>query len=486
MAPSPSSARRTSKRSSPSISRQAVSLYKLKRTLLVIDDDRIFCSAVSDYLSSDTLEVITVHTAAACFEICSLKKIDIALLDQRLPDQEGHTLCPGILSHNEQTKIIFTTAYPSIDHAVNAIRAGAYDYLSKPFELEELDLSISRALRTLALENIEQLQHYRNNKEVGEHTFIGSNGGLAEVDRMLNLAAATEAPVLITGETGTGKNVAAKAIHYRGMGNAAPFVSINCAALPETLIEAELFGHEKGAFTGAASAKKGVFEMAEGGTLFLDEIGEMPVHLQSKLLGVLDDKNIRRLGGDSVRAVAVRIIAATSVDLEEAIRQKQFRGDLYYRLSVIKIHMPPLRERRGDIPLLCDYLVGKYAKKKTVELPSDEYEKLMSYDWPGNVRELRNIIERASILQQGQEMRPSVLISFRQRPNKDTNSLSSCAAPAAHAAAAPLRLDELEKQQIGTALEQFSWNYTKAAQALGISLSTLKRKIKSYGIAPSN
>jgi len=471
-----------SRRSQPSISRQAGRLHKLKRTVLVVDDDRIFCSAVSDYLRTDTVEVIVVHTAAACLETCSLEKIDVALLDQRLPDQEGHTLCPAILSRNDQTKIIFTTAYPSFDHAVKAIRAGAYDYLSKPFELEELQLSVNRALRTVDLENIEQLQHYQNDKEVGEHTFIGAEGGLSEVDRMLDLAAAVDAPVLITGETGTGKSVAAKAIHYRGRGKETPFAGINCAALPETLIEAELFGYEKGAFTGASSARKGVFEMAEGGTLFLDEIGDMPVHLQSKLLGVLDDKKIKRLGGDSVRGVDVRILAATSVDLEDAIRQKRFRGDLYYRLSVIKIQMPPLRERRSDIPRLCDYLIRKYAKGKTVNLPGGEYQRLKAYDWPGNVRELRNIIERAVILQRGPVIRPSELISAQQRPVKDENSITPCKATVSVSADSPLRLDDLEKQQIILALEQFSGNFTKAASALGISISTLKRRLKSYRI----
>lgn len=450
-------------------------MHKPKRTLLVIDDDRAFCQAIKDHLSSDTLEVLTAHHAATSLDIFLRSKIDIALLDQRLPDQEGHTLCPEILGSNEQTKIIFTTAYPSFEHAVRAIRAGAYDYLSKPFELEELELSVSRALRTLALENVEQLQHYRNHKEEGEHAFIGSNGCLAEVDRMLNLAAATDAPVLITGETGTGKNIAAKAIHYRGRGNAAPFVGVNCAALPETLIEAELFGHEKGAFTGAGTARKGVFEMAEGGTLFLDEIGEMPVHLQSKLLGVLDDKKIRRLGGDSVRAIDVRIIAATSMDLEAAMRHKQFRSDLYYRLGVIKIHMPPLRERRSDIPLLCDYLLRTFLKGKTATLPPGECEKLKNYDWPGNVRELKNIIERAAILQKGEEIRPSELLNTR--PGRDSAAATSGFAPAAPA---PQRLEDLEKLQISAALEQFFGNYTKAAQALGISISTLKRKMKSY------
>ncbi|MCP4720978.1 MAG: sigma-54-dependent Fis family transcriptional regulator, partial [Desulfobacteraceae bacterium] len=237
--------------------------------------------------------------------ICSKRTVDVVLLDQKLPDGKGVDLCKTILEHNDQVKIIFITAYPSFKNAISAIKAGAYDYLAKPFEVEELDLAVERALTTLSFERIEEIQTYRIDKEKEETILIGGYGGLSEVRRTAKMAASAEAPVLITGETGVGKNVVAKTIHYMSPAGKNALISINCAAIPESLIEAELFGFEKGAFTGAVSVKKGLFEMAEGGTIFLDEIGTLPIHIQSKLLGILDDKNLRRLGGKSVRPVNV-------------------------------------------------------------------------------------------------------------------------------------------------------------------------------------
>ena len=258
------------------------------RTFLVIDDDKVFCDAVKDYFSSKTVEVLTAHSGSGGLAVCSQRKVDVVLLDQKLPDVQGHTLCPSILKQNDQTKIVFITAYPSFDNAVEAIKLGAYDYLSKPFELEQLGLAIEKAFRTLDLETVEQFEKYRSQKESEEAVIIGGDGGLSEILQLVDLAASSEAPVLITGETGTGKDLVARTIHYRSPFRRAAFIEINCAAFPESLIEAELFGHEKGAFTGAVTSKKGVFEMAEGGTLLLNEIGEMPLNLQSKLLSVLE------------------------------------------------------------------------------------------------------------------------------------------------------------------------------------------------------
>jgi len=291
---------------------------KMRRMLLVIDDDRVFGEAVRDYLTSDTVEVLLAHKAKDGLTLCSLQKIDVVLLDQQLPDAEGHTLCPLILKYNDQTKIIFDTAYPSFDNAVKAIRSGAYDYLSKPFDLEELALAVKQAFRTLELEQVEQVQDYQRTRE-REDAVVVPGVGLADSMQLADIAASTNAPVLITGETGTGKTLVAKAIHYKGPTSNAPFISINCASLPESLIEAELFGYEKGAFTGAISARRGIFEMAEGGTLFLDEIGEIPLHLQAKLLSVIEDKRLRRIGSESLRPVNARIIAATSVKLEDTL-----------------------------------------------------------------------------------------------------------------------------------------------------------------------
>lgn len=447
--------------------------HNTTRKILIIDDDKVFCDAVKDYLTNGTAEVYTAHTGANGLDICSRGKVDVVVLDQKLPDGEGVVLCPSILGYNEQTKIIFVTAYPNFDNAVEAIKVGAYDYLSKPFELGELGLAISKALRALDLERIEQVQHYKNSRESEETVLIGSEGGFAETLRLVNLAASVEAPVLITGETGTGKNLIAKLIHYKGPSRGATFISINCATLPENLIEAELFGYEKGAFTGATTARKGIFEMAEGGTLFLDEIGAMPLPLQSRLLSVLEDKQIRRLGGESMRVIDVRVLAATNADIEELVRNKVFRKDLYYRLSVVRIHIPPLRERRQDISELCDFFIHKIAKARTVKLPESELDRLVDYNWPGNVRELRNILERSIILTKDAVLRPSELLGS----DIHVASFSPCQPPVLDDIPP---LEEVEREYIRSTLGKLSGNYTKTARALGISLSTLKRKIKRY------
>ncbi len=455
------------------------------KTLLVIDDDEIFCDVVNDYFAGKTVEVLLAHSGTQGIALCSQKKVDVVLLDQKLPDVEGHTLCPSILKHNDQTKIIFITAHPSFESAVKAIRSGAYDYLSKPFELEELNLAVEKAFRTIHLEKAEQIQNYKTDRDSEQTVIVGGNGGLAETMSMVDLAASVESPVLITGETGTGKNILAGAIHYRSSAQRAAFISINCAALPENLIEAELFGYEKGAFTGAVTARKGIFEMAEGGTLLLDEIGEIPLHLQSKLLSVLEEKKIRRLGGESIKPVEVRIIASTSLPLESMIGDS-FRKDLYYRLNVVRIHVPPLRERRGDIPELCEYLLRKMAGGNVVRIADSEIAKLKAYDWPGNVRELKNVLERAFILQKDPFLRPSEFLPVRSVNSKNSTDHPEPAEGSLPFSTLPadglIPLMEMEKNYIRHALGNLSHNYTQTAKSLGISLSTLKRKVKEYGL----
>lgn len=448
--------------------------HNVRKTLLIIDDEKVFCDTVKDFLGGETLEVLTANSGADGMDLCSRRNIDVVLLDQKLPDGEGHLLASAILEKNEQTKIIFITAFPSFENAVKAVRLGVHDYLSKPFDPEELRLSVENALRTLDLERVEQIQNYARKKEREEAVLVGDSGPFAEVLRLVESAAGTEAPVLITGETGTGKNVVAKAIHYHSNLSQGPFIGINCAALPESLIEAELFGYEKGAFTGAASAKKGLFEMAEGGTLFLDEIGEMPVNLQSKLLSVIEDKAVRRVGGTTTKPVNARIIAATNADLG-LVLGRNFRKDLYYRLSVIRIHIPPLRERREDVPPLCSSLLKQIAGNRKLELPDQEIEKLIQYDWPGNVRELKNVLERALFVQKGTELKPSRLL---EKP-----AVARPCAPSRDIDPTMIRtLEESEKELIRTALQRLSGNLTQTAKALGISLSTLKRKIREYGL----
>jgi DNA-binding NtrC family response regulator len=445
-----------------------------KATILIIDDDVTFCRAVTEFFRSRMFDTFSAHTGREGLEVCARNRIDVVLLDQKLPDGEGNTLCESILEQNEQSKIIFITGYPSYDNALKAIRAGAFDYLSKPVELQELDHAVERSLRTTDLEKVEQLERYRDGKVIEDTVLVGKSDAFEELSELIKLASSSDSPVLITGETGTGKNLVAKAIHYGGTPQSA-FVSINCAALPENLIEAELFGHEKGAFTGAEASRRGVFEMAEGGSLFLDEIGDMPFHLQSKLLSVLDEKRMRRLGGETYRPVDVRVIAATNADITEEIRGKKFREDLYYRLNVIRLHIPPLRERREDIPELCDYLSGKLDPGRTVEIPDSEISKLQEYDWPGNVRELRNILER-TVLLRGSVMPSELLgdpLDDRTRPEQRNTP----------AEGRLMTLDEVEKDSIRYALDKLSNNYARTARTLGISFSTLKRKIKKYGLA---
>jgi two-component system, NtrC family, response regulator AtoC len=446
-----------------------------RKTLLIIDDEKVFCSTVRDYLESDRLEVLTAHTGADGLAICAGRKIDIVLLDQKLPDGEGHSLAPAILDKNDQSKIIFITAYPSFENAVTAVRLGAHDYLSKPFDLEELKLTIDNTLRTLDLERVEQIQNYAREKDRETAVIVGGSGAFAGVLTLVDMAAEMDGPVLITGETGTGKNLVAKAIHYKSPFAGSAFVSINCAALPENLIEAELFGYEKGAFTGATGAKKGLFEIADGGTVFLDEIGDMPRHLQSKLLSVLEDKTLRRIGSTTVTPVNVRVIAATNAELESALG-KTFRKDLYYRLSVVRIHIPPLREHSGDITALCDYLLPKIARGRNVKLAECEVARLGQYDWPGNVRELRNILERALFLQQGSVLEPSLLLERQEGAN-------GCPTKTACTPGNGLKtIAEWEQQTIRHAVTTFSGNMSKSARALGISLSTLKRKLVEAGV----
>jgi DNA-binding NtrC family response regulator len=451
-------------------------MINIKRKILIIDDNDTFCESVRDLLNDNATDVLIANTGKDGLKICTDIKIDVVILDQKLPDAKGVSLCPSILAQNEQTKIIFVTAYPSFNNALDAIKFGAHGYLSKPFEMAELELTIKQAFRTQELEKTEQIQNYHDSKESEEIELISGQGVFDEIHKLIDLAAESDAPVLLTGETGTGKNVVARAIHYKSNLPKKLFLTTNCAAFPENLIEAELFGSEKGAFTGATSSRKGIFELAEGGTLVLDEIGSMPIHLQSKLLGVLEEKKIRRVGGESIKRINVRIIAACNNDMEEAIKNKTFRDDLYYRLSVIRIHIPPLRARKQDIPKLCEYFIGKMSRGTKTHLADSELNKLIEYEWPGNVRELKNVIERSLIIQRGQTLKPSLLLRSGHSssfPAVDNGSGSEYEVET---------LETIEKQCIGRALKKYNGNYSQTAKALGISLSTLKRKVKCYHI----
>jgi DNA-binding NtrC family response regulator len=442
-----------------------------QRQILIIDDDRELCLSLVDALCDAKTEVAHVQRGSEGVELCRQSVVDVVLLDQQLPDAEGVNLCPHILDANDSTKIVFMTAYPTFDNAVAALKMGASDYISKPFELEEVRLAVARAFRLQELERIEVVHRRRREHDLEGATLVGEDGGLAAVATLADLAAGSDAPVLITGETGTGKSLLARRIHYASRRSDMALVELNCAALPETLAESELFGHERGAFTGAAGAHRGVFEMADGGTVLLDEIGAMALPLQAKLLGVLDHLRVRRLGSERMRQVDVRVIAATNSDLETAVAQHVFRTDLYFRLGVIRIHLPPLRDHLSDLPELCRHVVRDICGWD-VELADGEFERLARYSWPGNVRELRSVLERSLIIHRGQTPAPSRLLpgaggsSGRPTPVKEPSQISPLA--------------DVERDHIARVLVELGGNLTRSAQALGIALSTLKRKIERY------
>lgn len=439
--------------------------------ILIIDDDRNFSLSIRDYLASRNLRVEVANTGGDGLRLAREKWFNLALLDENLPDAKGHLLCPELLKVNADLKIIFITAQPSFNHALQAIRAGAYDYLSKPFELGELDLSLANAARTLELEQEADIGRYAASRDQLSSQLVWASPAMAKLKSEVEMTADSGSPVLITGETGTGKNLLARHIHQRSSRRDGPFIVINCSAIPESLAEAELFGHEKGAFTGAVRTKKGVFELASGGTLVLDEIGDMPLLLQTRLLTVLDVSVIRRVGGESAIPVDVRLMATTNADLEQAVAAKRFRADLYYRLSVIRFLVPPLHQRKEDIPLLVRHFLKSFNRGDTA-LDPEELKALDQYGWPGNIRELRNIIERSLLLYREGKFRPSELIT----PNGQA-ALGSGEADAGPGVGL-LLLAELEKQHIMNALRKYGGNKSQAAKALGISLSTLKRKIK--------
>ena len=449
--------------------------------ILIIDDDVLFCDAVSMAEPDPAIRFFSAHTAAAGLTLCGQQQMDVVLLDQRLPDRRGAEICPEILAENQQTKIIFTTAYPDVDTAVQAVKTGAFDYLTKPFDIDQLMFSLKKAMRAAELEQVEEICTWKQNRQGEQTVFVGSSPAARRVREAAAMASGANAPVLLTGATGTGKSFLARCIHFQSQLGKRPFISINCGALPENLIESELFGHEQGAFTGATRQRRGIFEMADGGTLFLDEIGTLPVHLQVKLLGVLDDGCIQRLGSEKSKKVDVRVITATNLDLDEAVAQQTFRQDLIYRLSVLHIHLPPLQERLADIEELCELFLVGACRRDMAPLAPEELQSLQDYSWPGNIRELKNVIDRALILNRNGALRPGQLLSLCPgRPGKQDGAGGACTAEKSRGSAELRPLAEIERSYIYQVMQQVNDNQSQAAQILQISRSTLVRKLKRY------
>ncbi len=439
--------------------------------ILIVDDEQIVRESLANWLKEESYQVEAAENGPAALEKIRQSPFQVVLLDLKMPGMDGIQVLTELKKDFPDIEVIIMTAYGSVNTAVEAIKAGAYDYIVKPFDPEEVALLIKKILehKNLILENILLRQKLEDKYEFED--LIGKSAPMQQVFDLIRNVAPTQATVLITGESGTGKELVAKAIHAISPRCYEPFIALSCGALPDTLLESELFGYEKGAFTGAAHTKKGRFEMADGGTLFLDEVGEISLKTQIDLLRVLQEKAFRRLGGTDLIKVDVRIISATNRDLAQAITQGIFRSDLFYRLNVVGLHLPSLRERREDIPLLAKHFLRRYAieiNKKIERLAPSALELLMEYNWPGNVRELENAIERAVVISPGHELAAKDF-TFLQPGSGLLNEPSA------------RNLQELEKQHIHRILEENHWNISKTAVDLGIDRVTLYNKIKKYG-----
>ncbi|HHW03607.1 MAG TPA: sigma-54-dependent Fis family transcriptional regulator [Thermoanaerobacterales bacterium] len=440
--------------------------------ILIIDDEPAICSALKLSLESEGYKVNVSFSAKEGLSRLRTFLPDVVVLDLRLPDMDGLAVLSEIKEFDEGIIVIMITAFGETKTAVEAVKRGAVDYLVKPFDINELDVSVKRALKERALKYENEILRQKSEK----NEFVTKNPTMLDILARLDSIAKADSSVLIIGETGTGKELIASLIHKKSSRASEPFITVNCSAIPSNLFESELFGHEKNAFTGASTRKKGLLELADKGTFFLDEIGELPPELQAKLLRFLEDRMIRRVGGLFNIPLNVRIIAATNKNLMEEIEKNNFRSDLYYRLNVVQIKIPPLRERPDDIPLLLDFyrqVFNRHFNKNIQGFSEKALKLLKNYSWPGNVRELKNIVERAFILARGAR------ITERELPQELTEGKYVMPqSPGETERFIPL--EELEKHHIAAALDATCWNISKAAELLGISRFALQRRIKKY------
>ena len=438
--------------------------------ILVVDDEKPMRESLSDWLKEDGYNVGLAASGHEAVDMARKERWEVILLDLKMPGMDGLATLKKLKEVRPDAEVVMMTAYATVDTAVHAMKEGAFDYLVKPFDPDVVEMQIKKivAHKELVQENILLRRKLEETYQFDE--IIGKSDAMQEVFNLISRVAPTDSTVLITGESGTGKELIARAIHGNSNRCYMPFIAVSCGALPDSLLESELFGYEKGAFTGAENTKKGRFEMAHKGTLFLDEIGDVSLKTQVDLLRVLQQKEVQRLGSEKVMEVDVRIIAATNRDLPKAIQEKRFREDLFYRLNVIAIHVPPLRERKEDIPLLAGEFVRKYClemNREEINVGPSALKQLMAYDWPGNVRELENIIERALVIGQGREISPDDLPFSCQEQSPATF---------------PKSLKMTEKLHIQRILEGTGWNISQAARDLDIDRQTLYNKIEKYEI----
>jgi len=456
----------------------------MKPSILIVDDDEVMQQTLSDVLKKKGYEIFSVGAGNGALSIIKKNIIDLVLLDMRLPDVDGIEVLKRVKELDTEILVIMMTAYSDVQTAVSAMKSGAYHYINKPFELEELKLLIEKGLETKSLINEVRRLHRQQKEEFQNSHIHGVSPQIQYVKELIGMISKThKTSVLIQGESGTGKELAANAIHYNSKRGNKPLMKINCSAIPDSLLESELFGYEKGAFTDAKNTKKGLFELADGGTVFLDEIGDMKPFLQSKILRVLENQTFMRVGGEREIKVDVRIVAATNKNLEALVREGLFRKDLYYRLKVMVIEMPPLRDRIEDILLLSNLFIEENNREhnKSIRGFSEEAKKLLAqYHWPGNVRELKNVIERAMILTD-QDFITHKQLPFELMQTKGFDRVMS--APELSEITDEMSLDHVEKIHLTKVLKSLEWNKSKASKVLGISRATLRAKIRKYSLS---
>jgi len=472
-------------------------------TVLIVDDEKLVRWSLRQKCEEWGYRVLEAETGAEGLKVAHHESPDLVLLDVRLPDVDGLEVLEKLKQAGETRAVIMMTADPQMDDVKVAIKLGAYDFIGKPFDFDELAVTLQNALENTRLRTEVATLKSEVRRHTGYHDVVAISRKMGELMSFVRKVAASEAStILIQGESGTGKDLIAKAIHYSSSRQDKAFVAINCSAIPETLMEAELFGHEKGAFTDAKAMKKGLFESADGGSLFLDEIGEMSLFLQAKLLRVLEDQVVRRVGGLRDMQVDVRVIAASNRDLERAVQEGHFRQDLYYRLAIISLFIPPLREHKEDILPLADFFIERYNKKFRKSMrgcTEDAKRMLMQYDWPGNVRELKNAVERAMILEEERDLRTVYLPFPVTQPHSGMTSFEQVQSPTPvghtlpdgrrlpplHIPEGGTSLEDVERTLVELAIRQANGNQTHAARLLKISRDALRYKMKKFELSAS-